>query len=70
MVADTTLDVSTSDRYLSYLPLAHSYERYVGEGIGIFFGLHLYFAESLESFIQDLQRAGPPPFFLVARFWV
>lgn len=70
MVADTTLDVRTSDRYLSYLPLAHSYERYAGEGIGIFFGLHVYFAESLASFLQDLQRARPTLFCSVPRLWI
>lgn len=70
MVADTTLDVRASDRYLSYLPLAHSYERYAGEGIGIFFGLHVYFAESLESFLQDLQRARPTLFCSVPRLWI
>lgn len=70
MVADTALDVRTSDRYLSYLPLAHSYERYAGEGIGIFSGLHLYFAESLESFMQDLQRARPTLFCSVPRLWM
>jgi long-subunit acyl-CoA synthetase (AMP-forming) len=70
MVADTALDVRMSDRYLSYLPLAHSYERYAGEGIGIFFGLHLYFAESLESFLQDLQRARPTLFCSVPRLWM
>lgn len=70
MVADNTLDVAPSDRYLSYLPLAHSYERYVGEGIGIFFGLHVYFAESLESFMQDLQRARPTLFCSVPRLWM
>jgi len=70
MVADTTLDVRTSDRYLSYLPLAHSYERYAGEGVSIFFGLHVYFAESLESFLQDLQRARPTLFCSVPRLWM
>src|SRR3990172_3836647 len=58
MVADpATNDVTPQDRYLSYLPLAHSYERYVGEGFCMFHGIRVYFAESLESFIQDLQRA-------------
>jgi long-subunit acyl-CoA synthetase (AMP-forming) len=70
MLADTEIDASPADRYLSYLPLAHSYERYVGEGIGIFFGMHLYFAESLESFVQDMQRARPTLFCSVPRLWM
>ncbi len=70
MVADSALDVSPQDRYLSYLPLAHSYERYVGEGVCIFHGVHVYFAESLESFLADLQRARPTLFCSVPRLWM
>lgn len=70
MLADDKIDVSPQDRYLSYLPLAHSYERYAGEGIAIFHGLHLYFAESLESFLADLQRARPTLFCSVPRLWM
>jgi len=71
MVQDTTdIAIDAKDRYLSYLPLAHTYERYVGEGCGIFYGMHLYFAESLDSFIQDLQRARPTLFISVPRLWV
>ena len=71
MVADpATIDVTPQDRYLSYLPLAHSYERYVGEGFCMFHGIRVYFAESLESFIQDLQRARPTLFCSVPRLWM
>jgi long-subunit acyl-CoA synthetase (AMP-forming) len=70
MLADTEIDIAPQDRYLSYLPLAHSYERYVGEGICIFHGVHVYFAESLESFLQDLQRARPTLFCSVPRLWL
>ena len=70
MLADRKIDVTPEDRYLSYLPLAHSYERYVGEGIGIFHGVQVYFAESLETFVQDLQRARPTLFCSVPRLWM
>ena len=70
MIADEKIDVTPQDRYLSYLPLAHSYERYVGEGIAIFHGMQLYFAESLESFPLDLQRARPTVFCSVPRLWM
>lgn len=70
MIADEKIDVTPQDRYLSYLPLAHSYERYVGEGIAIFHGMQLYFAESLESFPLDLQRARPTLFCSVPRLWM
>jgi long-subunit acyl-CoA synthetase (AMP-forming) len=71
MVQDTMdLEVFDTDRYLSYLPMAHTYERYAGEGIGIFHNIHLYFAESMESFLQDLQRCRPTFFCSVPRLWV
>jgi long-chain acyl-CoA synthetase len=71
MVQDKTdLEITADDRYLSYLPLAHTYERYAGEGNGIYYGFHLYFAESLDSFVQDLQRARPTFFCSVPRLWV
>lgn len=71
MVADpATIHVLPDDRYLSYLPLAHSYERYVGEGFCMFHGIQVYFAESLESFLVDLQRARPTLFCSVPRLWM
>jgi len=71
MVADpATIEITPQDRYLSYLPLAHSYERYVGEGVCIYHGMHVYFAESLESFLADLQRARPTLFCSVPRLWM
>ena len=70
MLADSKIDVTPQDRYLSYLPLAHSYERYAGEGIGIYHGMQVYFAESLESFALDLRRARPTLFCSVPRLWM
>ena len=70
IIADTKIEFTPRDRYMSYLPLAHSYERYTGEGIGIFHGMHVYFAESLESFVLDLQRARPTLFCSVPRLWM
>jgi long-chain acyl-CoA synthetase len=34
------------------------------------FGGHIFFAESLDTFLQDLQRARPTIFFSVPRLWV
>jgi long-subunit acyl-CoA synthetase (AMP-forming) len=64
------IEVTSDDRYISYLPLAHTYERYVGEGCGIFFGAHLFFTEGLDTFIQDMQRARPTLFISVPRLWM
>jgi len=61
----------TSDaRMLSYLPLAHVAERALVEHGLLATGLHLFFAESLQTFARDLQRARPTTFFSVPRLWV
>jgi len=57
-------------RMLSYLPLAHVAERTLIEHAQLATGMHVYFAESLETFAADLQRARPTVFFSVPRLWV
>ena len=61
--------VSTEDRMLSYLPLAHVAERMVVENNAVYHGFHVYFAESLDTFVEDLRRARPTMFFSVPRLW-
>jgi len=62
--------MSASDRMLSYLPLAHVAERVLVEQAWLKVGLKVFFAESLETFAADLQRARPTIFFSVPRLWV
>jgi len=57
-------------RVLSYLPLSHVAERALIEHGLLFTGMRVFFAESLETFTQDLQRARPTGFFSVPRLWV
>ena len=58
-------------RALSYLPLAHVFERAWIECAGFVRGRgHVFFAESLETFLQDLQRARPTVFLSVPRLWL
>jgi long-chain acyl-CoA synthetase len=64
------LHLNSSDRALSYLPLAHVAERCVIEGQSIYGGSRIFFAESLDTFLADLQRAKPTFFFSVPRLWV
>ncbi len=64
------ITMSASDRMLSYLPLAHVVERVLVEHGWLRVGLHLFFAESLDTFAADLQRARPTIFFSVPRLWV
>ncbi len=62
---------STADeRALSYLPLAHVAERCLIEAQSLYVGFRIYFAESLDTFLADLQRARPTFFFSVPRLWV
>ena len=62
-------EVRADDRMLSYLPLAHAFERYVVETGTIGRGFHVFFAESLDTFIDDLKRARPTLFVSVPRLW-
>lgn len=63
-------DIGTESRMLSYLPLSHVAERTLVEHGLLCTGMHVFFAESLETFTQDLQRARPTAFFSVPRLWV
>jgi long-chain acyl-CoA synthetase len=64
------IPMSGEDRMLSYLPLAHVVERMLVEHGWLRTGMHVYFAESLETFTADLQRSRPTIFFSVPRLWV
>ena len=68
--ATRRIPMSASDRYISYLPLAHVAERMLVEQVSLRFGGHIFFAESLDTFLADLQRAQPTIFFSVPRLWV
>ena len=62
--------MTSEDRMLSYLPLAHVVERVLVEHGWLSLGMHVYFAESLDTFAADVQRARPTIFFSVPRLWV
>ena len=58
-------------RTLSYLPLAHIYERAVVECRNLMAGDgRVFFSESLDTFVADLQRAKPTVFVSVPRLWL
>jgi long-chain acyl-CoA synthetase len=63
------MSFNSTDRMISYLPLAHAAERAILETGSLFYGFHVYFSFGLDSFIQDLQRARPTLFFSVPRLW-
>ena len=51
------------------LPLAHVLERWVVEANSLRYGFEVFFAESLDTFVQDLRRAQPTIFASVPRLW-
>ena len=66
-----TLGPEVELRVLSYLPLAHIFERSWIECTALVDGrTHVYFAESLDTFLQDLYRARPNLFQSVPRLWL
>ncbi len=64
------IPMNQEDRFLSYLPLAHIMERVVLEMSAVHHGCRIFFAESLDTFVADLQRARPTIFLSVPRLWV
>ncbi|MFZ3082122.1 AMP-binding protein [Rhodoferax ferrireducens] len=65
------LGPETEIRLLSYLPLAHSFERSCVEASTLVGGeAHVFFAEALDTFLTDLQRARPTVFISVPRLWL
>ncbi|ARD20688.1 AMP-binding protein [Shewanella japonica] len=63
------LKTNTTDRLLSYLPLAHITERVAIQGSSFYSGSSVAFVESLDSFVADVQRCRPTVFFSVPRLW-
>ena len=64
------LKTHSGDRALSYLPLAHVYSRFAGQSNSLYAGFPLFFAETLDTFLHDLQRARPTLFASVPRLWL
>lgn len=64
------LAISHDDRFLSYLPLAHVFERAAVECVAMWAGCQLFFADSLDTFVADIKRARPTLFQSVPRLWL
>ncbi|MFP8778844.1 AMP-binding protein [Hydrogenophaga sp. RWCD_12] len=64
------IPLTGEDRMLSYLPLAHVVERMLVEHGWLRTAMRVWFADSLDTFAADLQRAQPTVFFSVPRLWV
>ncbi len=66
----SSLDITGNERQLSYLPLAHVFERAYVECCSIVGVTHVFFAEAIDTFQQDLQRCRPTLFISVPRLWL
>jgi long-subunit acyl-CoA synthetase (AMP-forming) len=62
--------MTPDDRIISYLPLAHIAERAVLEVTNFAVGYRVFFAESLDTFVEDVKRAQPTIFGSVPRRWL
>jgi long-chain acyl-CoA synthetase len=66
-----TLGQGSANRVLSYLPLAHVFERAFIESFSFLNGkIHVFFAETLDTFVKDLNRSKPTLFISVPRLWL
>jgi long-chain acyl-CoA synthetase len=61
------IDLSSEERILSYLPLAHIVERPGMEGTALYLGYRVFFSEGIDTFLTDLTRARPTIFLSVPR---
>ncbi len=66
---EAEMNITDQDRMISYLPLAHVFERWVVEMNSLYYGFQLFFADSLDTFASDLRRARPTIFIGVPRIW-
>lgn len=57
------------ERVLSYLPLSHIFERLVSDWGGIYHGVEVWFAESIEQLLPNLKECKPTFFIGVPRVY-
>ena len=57
--AKRKVDIDYNDRFFSFLPLSHAFERTAGYYAPIFSGSSIYFARSKQSIIDDIKKARP-----------
>ena len=57
--------LSSGERFFSYLPLAHAFERGAIELTSLYFGAEVWFLESIEKLAEQLAQVAPTRFFAV-----
>ena len=63
------IGLTSKERFFSYLPLAHIAERFFVEQGALYSGGQISFAESLDTFLENLRDARPTLFLGVPRIW-
>ena len=63
------IPLSNQDRFFSYLPLAHVAERILVQTVSLYCGASVAFAESLDTFQENLRTIRPTVFLSVPRLW-
>lgn len=64
------LSLNNNERFFSYLPLSHVAERLLVEMGSIYSGGTVHFAESLDTFKDNLELCRPTVFLAVPRIWL
>ncbi|MBU1202964.1 long-chain fatty acid--CoA ligase [Patescibacteria group bacterium] len=57
--AKRSVNITYKDRFFSFLPLSHAFERTAGYYCPIFTGSSIYFARSSKSIVDDIKKARP-----------
>ncbi len=65
---NSRLDITDKDKFLSFLPLSHSFER-VGDYVGTHVGANITYAESMEQVISNLSEVNPTVAMSVPRLY-
>lgn len=67
--AKQVFSMDNNERFFSYLPLSHIAERMLIEMGSLVTGGTIHFAESLDTFVQNLATCSPTIFLAVPRIW-
>lgn len=59
MSAKRMVAITNTDRFFSFLPLSHAFERTAGYYAAIFSGASIYFARSQKTILEDIKSAHP-----------
>jgi long-chain acyl-CoA synthetase len=66
--AISALQLDASDRFLSFLPMSHVYERIAGQCLPVAMGASIAYAKNLASIASDMQKTQPTIMLCVPRF--